>query len=91
MAPSRVLRATIFLEDKITRKDLNYRTPETQCLSLRLLPHCGIERGPSAGQKGSFAIHILFHFSPFTLICLYFLSFFFFPGKLTFERVWTSS
>lgn len=52
MGPSRVLRATIFLEDKIMRKDLNYRTAETQCLSLRLLFHCGIKGGPFGRPEG---------------------------------------
>lgn len=89
MGPDRVLRANIFIEDKIIRKDLNHRTAETQCLSLRLLFHCGIEGGAFGRPEGIVGTAHLFHFSPFTLV--YLVPPFLCPAKLIFEGAWTSS
>lgn len=45
MVPSRVIRPIIFLEDKITRKDLYYGKVET-VIASKVSLHCGRGRRP---------------------------------------------
>jgi len=77
MAPSRVLRATIFLEEKNYKKTSELWDSGNSVFVFKW-GHCGIERGPLEGQRESSALHILFHFSLFILVYLLF-SFFSLP------------
>lgn len=86
MVPSRVIRATSFLEDKITRKDLYYGKVETVIASKSSLPLWDREKARRNHLHcTSCFISVPSHYSIF-----YFLSLLC-PAKLTFERAWIGS
>lgn len=72
MVPSRVIRATVFLEDKITRKDLYYGKVETVTASKASLC-CGIGRRPEGiiGTAHPVSFQLL-HTSLFPIFHLFF-------------------